>query len=151
MLRRYSVNKAEKRLRAHALWRKEYVPRGRIDEVGNTAEFASSTQKECEAFTCCNAQAEILPELEADKTFLQGCDLSGRPLTVCVIKNHNKSKRVLEQTKRYIAYSLDSCVHAVDLERNPSGKTCAIFDLRGGQCLHASRCTMAAGPYTCGY
>ena len=76
-------------------------------------------------------QSEILPELEADKTFLQGCDKSGRPLTVCVIKKHNKSKRVLEQTKRYIAYSLDSCIHAVDLERNPTGKTCAIFDLRG--------------------
>jgi len=50
---------------------------------------------------------------------------------VCVIKKHNKSKRVLEQTKRYIAYSLDSCIHAVDLERNPTGKTSAIFDLRG--------------------
>ena len=81
-------------------------------------------------------QNEILPELEADKTFLQGCDKSGRPLTVCVIKKHNKSKRVLEQTKRYIAYSLDSCIHAVDLERNPTGKTCAIFDLRGDAKYH---------------
>ncbi|KAL0037273.1 hypothetical protein WJX79_009391 [Trebouxia sp. C0005] len=62
---KYSVSKAEKRLRAHAQWRKEYVPLGRIEE------------------------SEILPELEADKTFLQGCD------------------------------------------KNPTGKTCAIFDLRG--------------------
>ncbi|DBA95493.1 hypothetical protein WJX82_004560 [Trebouxia sp. C0006] len=104
---KYCVSKAEKRLRAHAQWRKKYVPLGHIEE------------------------SEILPELEADKTFLQGCDKSGRPLTVCVIKKHNKSKRVLEQTKRYIAYSLDSCIHAVDLERNPTGKTSAIFDLRG--------------------
>lgn len=104
---RFSVSKAEKRLRDHAQWRQEYVPSGRIEEK------------------------EIEPELEADKTFLQGCDKIGRPLTVCVIKKHSKSKRVLEQTKRYIAYSLDSCIQAVDLSRNPSGKTCAIFDLRG--------------------
>ena len=34
---RYSVSKAEKRLRAHAQWRKEYVPLGRIEEVSQTA------------------------------------------------------------------------------------------------------------------
>ncbi len=78
-------------------------------------------------------QGEIQPELDADKTFLQGCDKKGRPLTVCLIKRHSKSKRVMDQTKRYIAYSLDSCIHAVDLEKNPSGKTCAIFDLRGDE------------------
>ena len=76
-------------------------------------------------------QSEIQPELDADKTFLQGCDKLGRPLTICVINRHRKSKRQLEQTKRYIAYSLDNSVHAVDLKKNPTGKTCAIFDLRG--------------------
>ena len=30
---RYSVSKAEQRLRAHAVWRQEYVPLGRIHEV----------------------------------------------------------------------------------------------------------------------
>ena len=30
---RYDVSKAEQRLRAHAAWRKEYVPGGRIQEV----------------------------------------------------------------------------------------------------------------------
>ena len=30
---RYSVSKAEKRIKAHAAWRKEYVPLGRIQEV----------------------------------------------------------------------------------------------------------------------
>ncbi len=34
---RYSVSKAEKRLRAHAQWRKEYVPLGRIEEVSQNA------------------------------------------------------------------------------------------------------------------
>lgn len=129
---RYSVSKAEKRLRAHAQWRKEYVPLGRIEEVSQTVRSPISYKMHSRIpLTFCIVQSEILPELEADKTFLQGCDKSGRPLTVCVIKKHNKSKRVLEQTKRYIAYSLDSCIHAVDLERNPTGKTCAIFDLRG--------------------
>lgn len=76
-------------------------------------------------------QSEIQPELDADKTFLQGCDKLGRPLSICVINKHSKSKRKLEQTKRYIAYSLDNSIHAVDLKTNPTGKTCAIFDLRG--------------------
>lgn len=76
-------------------------------------------------------QSEIQPELDADKTFLQGCDKLGRPLSICVINKHSKSKRNLEQTKRYIAYSLDNSIHAVDLKTNPTGKTCAIFDLRG--------------------
>ncbi|KAL3149954.1 hypothetical protein ABBQ38_013315 [Trebouxia sp. C0009 RCD-2024] len=104
---KYNVSKAEQRLRSHAAWRKEYVPRGRIQE------------------------SEVQPELDADKTFLQGCDKLGRPLTICVINKHSKSKRQLEQTKRYIAYSLDNSIHAVDLSKNPTGKTCAIFDLRG--------------------
>lgn len=76
-------------------------------------------------------QSEVQPELDTDKTFLQGCDKLGRPLTICVINKHSKSKRQLEQTKRYIAYSLDNSIHAVDLSKNPTGKTCAIFDLRG--------------------
>lgn len=33
---RYCVSKAEKRLRAHAQWRKKYVPLGRIEEVSQT-------------------------------------------------------------------------------------------------------------------
>ena len=78
-------------------------------------------------------QSEIQPELDANKTFLQGCDKLGRPLTICVISRHSKSQRKLEQTKRYIAYSLDNSIHAVDLKTNPTGKTCAIFDLRGAQ------------------
>lgn len=104
---KYCVNKAEQRLRAHATWRQEYVPLGRIQE------------------------SEIQPELDAEKTFLQGCDKLGRPLSICVINKHSKSRRKLEQTKRYIAYSLDNSIQAVDYKLNPSGKTCAIFDLRG--------------------
>ena len=83
-------------------------------------------------------QSEIQPELDADKTFLQGCDKLGRPLSICVINKHSKSKRKLEQTKRYIAYSLDNSIHAVDLKINPTGKTCAIFDLRGAFNAHPS-------------
>lgn len=131
---RYSVSKAEQRLRAHATWRQEYVPLGRIQEVraAMTIKLCCYTWHSC----CCltlhdTMQSEIQPELDADKTFLQGCDKLGRPLTICVINKHSKSKRKLEQTKRYIAYSLDNSIHAVDLKTNPTGKTCAIFDLRG--------------------
>lgn len=77
-------------------------------------------------------QSEIQPELDAEKTYLQGCDKLGRPLSICVINKHSKSRRKLEQTKRYIAYSLDNSIQAIqDAKLNPSGKTCAIFDLRG--------------------
>ena len=46
-------------------------------------------------------------------------------------KRHRKSTRVLDKTKGLIAYCLDNCIKAIDTDRNPTGKTVAIFDLRG--------------------
>lgn len=78
-----------------------------------------------------HVQSDIEPEIAANKTFLQGHDKKGRPLVICIVKRHSSSKRVLEKTKRFIAYTLDNCIHAMDLSKNPSGKVVAIFDLRG--------------------
>ena len=80
---------------------------------------------------CLEVQEGIQPELDAHKSFLQGLDKKGRPLSICMPKRHRKSTRVLDKTKGLIAYCLDNCIKAIDTDRNPTGKTVAIFDLRG--------------------
>lgn len=76
-------------------------------------------------------QKDIQPELDTKKSFLQGLDKKGRPLSICMPSRHRKSTRALDMTKKLIAYALDNCIHAIDTSQNPTGKTVAIFDLRG--------------------
>jgi hypothetical protein len=41
-------------------------------------------------------------------------------------------QRDLRQTKRLIAYVLDSACAAADPQLNPAGRICCLFDLAGG-------------------
>jgi hypothetical protein len=40
-------------------------------------------------------------------------------------------RRDLQQTKRLIAFVLDSACATADLQRNPAGQICCLFDLAG--------------------
>ena len=77
-------------------------------------------------------QDEIKNELAAQKVFLQGVDKHGRGVLVLKGARHSRSKRDLEELKRFICYSLDNNIKQHDLRFNPEGKGVAIFDLRGG-------------------
>lgn len=44
---------------------------------------------------------------------------------------HSKAVRDLDETKRFICYTLDAALRSNDIKRNPEGKICSIFDLRG--------------------
>lgn len=132
---RYNVDKAFKRLQSHAQWRIEYVPNGRIEEVhwitASLTHLTLTTLNVAGGKNAMHLQEDITPELDAKKSFLQGLDKKGRPLSICMPSRHSKSARNLDKTKKLIAYALDNCIHAIDISRNPTGKTVAIFDLRG--------------------
>ncbi|KAK9798213.1 hypothetical protein WJX73_007072 [Symbiochloris irregularis] len=103
----YNVKKAATRLREHAAWRVKYVPHGSIPE------------------------ADVQRELDTGKAYVQGFDKHGRPLTICTGRLHSKAVRDLDETKRFICYTLDAALRSNDIKRNPEGKICSIFDLRG--------------------
>ncbi|CAK0773230.1 hypothetical protein CVIRNUC_004043 [Coccomyxa viridis] len=103
---KYNVQKAEKRLREQTVWRTEFFPKGEFTED------------------------EIKHELAAQKVFLQGPDKHGRGVLILKGARHSKSKRDLEELKRFICYCLDNVIKQHDLRLNPEGKGVAIFDLR---------------------
>ena len=76
-------------------------------------------------------QDEIKHELAAQKVSLQGPDKHGRGVLILKGARHSKSKRDLEELKRFICYCLDNVIKQHDLRLNPEGKGVAIFDLRG--------------------
>ena len=88
-------------------------------------------------------QDEIKQELAAQKVFLQGPDKHGRGVLILKGARHSKSKRDLEELKRFICYCLDNVIKQHDLRVNPEGKGVAIFDLRGG---HLSDCPLNCIP-----
>ncbi|CAL8470169.1 g9711 [Coccomyxa elongata] len=113
---KYNISKAEKRLREHATWRESFFPNGKLSEE------------------------DVKNELAARKVFVQGCDNSGRGIIVLLAARHSKSTRDLDETKRFICYSLEQQIQLHDLTRNPVGKGVGIFDMRGigMDCLDAS-------------
>lgn len=69
--------------------------------------------------------------MAAKKVFIQGCDKYGRGIILLLAARHSKSSRDLEETKRFICYSLEQQCALHDLQRNPEGKGVGIFDMRG--------------------
>ncbi|KXZ55394.1 hypothetical protein GPECTOR_3g52 [Gonium pectorale] len=105
---------AARDLTAHAAWRAQYVPSGRISEE------------------------EVAEDLAQNKAFLPGYDKDGRPLCVVVVSRHKMLDA--EQSKRCIAYSLDCAALMGSKTPGWDGKMSGIFDLRG---LKASNCDFA--------
>eukprot|EP00898_Chlorokybus_atmophyticus_P007220 jgi/Chlat1/749/Chrsp104S00024 len=101
---RGDAKKAAGMFLADKAWRQSYVPNGRFSD------------------------AEVSNELAAHKEFLQGLDKTGRPVLVTVARNHDSTKRDIEETKRFIVYTLDKAVDSM-----PPGVTqfCGVFDLAG--------------------
>lgn len=103
--RKWNVQNTARDLIAHAQWRIEYVPGGRILE------------------------SEIDKELAHNKCFLLGEDKLHRP--VILLKAERHLPEDAEQNKRYLCYCLDAAATSIDLTRNPSGKAVGIFELQG--------------------
>ncbi|CAL8470218.1 g9760 [Coccomyxa elongata] len=101
------VDEAEACIRAHAQWRADYVPMGRILE------------------------GEVVNELAARKCFLQGCDNEGHPVLVVWAARHDMGNRDIDETKRFICYCLDNTIAASDFRKNPGGQIKCLFDLSG--------------------
>ena len=76
-------------------------------------------------------QREIKTEMDTGKAHVQGYNKTGQPLIVCFAKFHNRNVRNLEESKRFICYTLDAAIRSNDIKQNPDGKICSIFDLRG--------------------
>ncbi|KAK9808894.1 hypothetical protein WJX72_005949 [[Myrmecia] bisecta] len=92
---------------AHAHWRAEHVPRGRIFED------------------------EIPNELAAQKVFLQGVDLQGRPVLIVMASRHDMGHRNIMETKQLICYTLDNAIAAADTTLNKHSQILCLFDLSG--------------------
>ncbi|CAD7702641.1 unnamed protein product [Ostreobium quekettii] len=103
--RNWSVDKAEECVRAHAAWREEFMPRGRVLET------------------------EIPNELAAEKMFLQGVDVNGRGVLVFLAKNHWAWTRYIEELERSAVYCIDALISAADPALNPDRTMTFVFDL----------------------
>ena len=142
MANSWKVDKAERRLRTHARWRKDYVHNGRIDEASVSACVKAPSpfprQKHPlmhkSSADHCNLtpQSEVKDEIASGKVFIQGVDKAGRPCMYVIAAKHLTSERDVDQCKRFICYSLDRAIEHIDPERNPMGSITVIFDLRGG-------------------
>jgi len=76
-------------------------------------------------------QSEVAAELATTKVSIQGTDRAGRPCMYVSAVKHLVALRDVEECKRFICYSLDRCIEAVDPVKNPLGTICVLFDLRG--------------------
>ena len=89
---KFDMQKAEKRLRAHAAWRTAYVLKGRISEVvpGPSRLFphALPDKSACSTSSTC-MQVEIQGELDAKKVFVLGVDRKGRAVMVLRASRHS--------------------------------------------------------------
>lgn len=101
------INAAAAAIRAHAEWRKDYVPAGRIEEE------------------------EISGELAAQKAFMQGCDDQGRSLIIFMGSQHSMADRNVDETQRLICYVMDNAGNVADEVNGSDGKVCCLFDLTG--------------------
>lgn len=86
-------------------------------------------------------QEEIPDELGFKKVYLAGNDKFGREVMVLKVNRHLRAKREIKQMNRFLCYSLDLGIKHANLEKNPSGKLCGIFDLRGRTFLLTLPCT----------
>lgn len=77
------------------------------------------------------SKADIQNELAAEKVFLQGCDLRGRPVLVVLGARHIIRQRDLDETKRLITYALEAAICGADTSKNPLGQILCLFDLSG--------------------
>lgn len=116
----YSLTKAEARLRAHAEWRIEYVPEGRIDE------------------------SEVSGEEAMQKAFLPGMNKLGQPTIYVIARKHDANGQNLEECKRYMCYSLDRAFEQANRDLNPDCKVCIIFNLRGCGLKNFNRAVLMA-------
>lgn len=93
-------------LKAHAEWRKAFMPKGTIEI------------------------ATIKNELASNKVAIMGYDNDHHPITVLFAAKHKSGDA--EETKRAIAFALD-CAGRLGRLGSPAwdGKTVGIFDLRG--------------------
>jgi len=139
----WKVDKAERRLRTHAQWRKDYVPGGRIDEASIPIHLRpprcrpAKTSFDCwynPVPTCAPyvPQSEVKGEIASGKVFIQGVDKAERPCMYVIAAKHLTAERDVEQCKRFICYSLDRAIEQIDPQKNPMGSITIIFDLRGG-------------------
>ncbi|EHA8586219.1 SEC14 cytosolic factor [Cocos nucifera] len=110
MLRRFlrardlDIEKASGMFLKYLKWRREAVPNRFISD------------------------AEVQNELIQKKVFMQGFDKMGRPIVVCFAARHHRSKRDMDEFKRFVVYVLDNIC-----ARIPSGheKFVGIADLQG--------------------
>lgn len=116
----YAVSTAEARLRAHAVWRSEYVPNGRIDE------------------------SEVTREEAMQKAYLPGVNKFGQPTLYVLGRNHDASLRDLEECKRYMCYCLDRSIELGATSSTSDGQTSVIFDLRGIKLKNLDRAVLMA-------
>ncbi|XP_024381033.1 uncharacterized protein [Physcomitrium patens] len=102
--RSWKLSKAVKMFVDHQKWRRSFLPLGYIP------------------------QEEIKNELDAEKVFLQGSDIKGRPIVVLMAAKHEASKRNFDEFKRFCVFSFDTLVGSM----KPGNETfTVILDLKG--------------------
>eukprot|EP00877_Chromochloris_zofingiensis_P001376 jgi/Chrzof1/11239/Cz05g29020.t1 len=101
--RKWVLEDALRDLTAHAQWRAQFVPNGRILE------------------------SEIASQLTQNKCFCQGVDRQGRAIIFLSAGNHVADDAAL--LRRFLAYCLDLGIKMCDTTKNPERKMTGIFDL----------------------
>ncbi|KIY95497.1 hypothetical protein MNEG_12466 [Monoraphidium neglectum] len=97
--------KAGRDLAAHAAWRAEFVPGGRIQE------------------------AEVANEIAQGKVFLQGPDRNGRGISIFIGGKHFPRVDARE-CHRFIYYAIDATIALADPARNPAGRTTGVLCMK---------------------
>lgn len=114
---------------AHAAWRTTFLAHAAAAAIP-AGQPSSSSGGETAGRTGV-PEAAIADELAARKAFLQGLDAHGCPVIVVQAARHDMRQRDLAQTKRLIAYVLDTACATADARRNPAGQISCLFDLSG--------------------
>lgn len=100
-----NVDEAAKAFAKHQKWETSFKPKGFIPEV------------------------EIANELNAKKSYLQGRDKQGRPISVVIARNHFPNKEDFDEFRRFIVYALDKVVTAAS--DSTDGKFNCVIDFKG--------------------
>mmetsp|Transcript_25556 Transcript_25556/g.55666 ORF Transcript_25556/g.55666 Transcript_25556/m.55666 type:complete len:272 (+) Transcript_25556:98-913(+) len=106
--RKWKLADAKSSLASHAAWRADFMPAGHISEE------------------------QVARSIAHNKTSLQGLDKGGRPVVILLVERHIAKDLDFIEAKRFIAYTLDTCIKYTELH-NPDwdGKCTTVFDLSG--------------------
>jgi hypothetical protein len=117
---RGNVAEAAAAIETHAQWRQLLIESAMGGHPAGTLPSPMAVLEEA-----------LAGELSAGKAFILGLDRGGRPV-ILFRPNLLDPSTPLDTTIRLLCYTMDKAMRTADLERNPAGQLCCLFDLQGG-------------------